>query len=58
MSAHLNHGDMRLSEFIAASLALNRRPSDLMAAAEDAIGISPTPALADAMRQTEQENQP
>ena len=58
MSARLNRGDMKLSEFTAAALALGLRPGDLMAAAEDAIGLQPTPTPADAMRQAEQEQQP
>ena len=47
MSARLNLGDMKLSEFIAASLALGRRPSDLMDAAEDALDATSIPAPAD-----------
>ena len=41
ISSHFGKGDMSLSEFIAASLALGRRPSDLLADAEGS-----APALA------------
>ncbi|RSX52683.1 hypothetical protein D2E23_0411 [Bifidobacterium callimiconis] len=44
LSTRLSRGDMKLSEFVSAALAVGERPSDLLATAEDAADL---PALAD-----------